>query len=139
MDRCEPPASPRDRPGEKEAQTVSALLVPPSRVCSARNRGVVALRTITPETYRAFLASPEGAALGAGFLQCPSWADVKEGWRSRLLGWGPDPEAGALTGVALVLLPGFIRGALAFKPVVKRIRAWRPEALPNRSSGAGFG
>ncbi|MFI9170841.1 lipid II:glycine glycyltransferase FemX [Streptomyces lincolnensis] len=82
---------------------MSALLVPPSRVCPAPNRDV-ALRPITAETYRAFLASPEGAALGAGFLQCPSWADVKEGWRSHLLGWGPDPEAGALTGVALVLL-----------------------------------
>ncbi|MFI7408471.1 lipid II:glycine glycyltransferase FemX [Streptomyces sp. NPDC049627] len=82
---------------------MSALLVPPSRVCHAGNRGF-ALRTITAETYRAFLASPDGAALGAGFLQCPSWADVKEGWRARLLGWGPDPQAGALTGVALVLL-----------------------------------
>ncbi|AZQ36210.1 peptidoglycan bridge formation glycyltransferase FemA/FemB family protein [Streptomyces cyaneochromogenes] len=82
---------------------MSALLVPPSRVCQARGRGF-ALRPITAQAYRAFLASPDGAALGAGFLQCPSWADVKEGWRSQLLGWGPDPEAGALTGVALVLL-----------------------------------
>jgi lipid II:glycine glycyltransferase (peptidoglycan interpeptide bridge formation enzyme) len=82
---------------------VSALLVPSSRVPQARKRGV-ALRTITAETYRAFLASPEGAALGAGFLQLPSWADVKEGWRAQLLGWGRDPEAGELTGVALVLL-----------------------------------
>ncbi len=82
---------------------MSALLVPPSRVCQAQNRGF-ALRPVTAETYRAFLASPDGAALGAGFLQCPSWAGVKEGWRAQLLGWGPDPEAGALTGVALVLL-----------------------------------
>jgi lipid II:glycine glycyltransferase (peptidoglycan interpeptide bridge formation enzyme) len=97
---------------------VSALLVPPSRVCQARNRGVV-LRTITAETYRAFLATPDGAALGAGFLQCPSWADVKEGWRAQLLGWGPDPGAGALTGVALVLLRQF--------PGTRKYFAYLPE------------
>ncbi|MCF1593342.1 lipid II:glycine glycyltransferase FemX [Streptomyces muensis] len=97
---------------------MSALLVPPSRVCQARNRGF-ALRPVTAETYRAFLASPEGAALGAGFLQCPSWADVKEGWRAQLLGWGPDPEAGALTGVALVLLRQF--------PGTRKYFAYLPE------------
>ncbi|MFI9150275.1 lipid II:glycine glycyltransferase FemX [Streptomyces sp. NPDC053367] len=77
---------------------MSALLVPPAR------NGSVTLGAVTPEVYRAFLASPAGTALGAGFLQCPSWADVKEGWRAQLLGWGPDPEAGELTGAALVLL-----------------------------------
>ncbi|GGQ77934.1 lipid II:glycine glycyltransferase FemX [Streptomyces pilosus] len=82
---------------------MSALLVPPGRVGRERGRGTT-LRTITARTYRAFLASPEGASLGAGFLQLPSWADVKEDWRAQLLGWGPDPEAGALEGVALVLL-----------------------------------
>ena len=97
---------------------MSALLVPPSRVCQPRNRGF-ALRTITAETYRAFLASPDGAALGAGFLQCPSWADVKEGWRSQLLGWGPDPEASRLTGVALVLLRQF--------PGTRKYFAYLPE------------
>ncbi|KUM80103.1 lipid II:glycine glycyltransferase FemX [Streptomyces curacoi] len=97
---------------------MSALLVPPGRVCQARNRDV-ALRTITAETYRAFLASPDGAALGAGFLQCPSWADVKEGWRAQLLGWGPDPEAGALTGVALVLMRQF--------PGTRKYFAYLPE------------
>lgn len=59
---------------------------------------------ITAAAYRRFLESGEGAALGAGFLQCPSWAQVKDGWRGRLVGWGPDPEAGRLSGVALVLL-----------------------------------
>lgn len=82
---------------------MSALLVPPGRGRRAERAGF-APRPITPETYRAFLATPRGAALGAGFLQLPSWAEVKEGWHARLLGWGPDPEAGALTGVALVLL-----------------------------------
>ncbi|UYQ66461.1 peptidoglycan bridge formation glycyltransferase FemA/FemB family protein [Streptomyces peucetius] len=59
---------------------------------------------ITAAAYRRFLESGDGAALGAGFLQCPSWAQVKDGWRGRLVGWGPDPEAGRLSGVALVLL-----------------------------------
>ncbi|WP_267245730.1 lipid II:glycine glycyltransferase FemX [Streptomyces sp. PR69] len=64
------------------------------------------LRPVTAGEYRAFLASRTGAALGASFLQCPSWADVKEGWRSQLFGWGPrtGPQAGRLTGAALVLL-----------------------------------
>lgn len=123
MVRCEHPLRPREKArekarGEGEAQTVSALLVPPSRVPQPRNPGV-ALRPITAETYRAFLASPDGAALGAGFLQCPSWADVKEGWRSQLLGWGPDPEAGELTGVALVLLRQF--------PGTRKYFAYLPE------------
>ncbi|MFC9030496.1 lipid II:glycine glycyltransferase FemX [Streptomyces arboris] len=92
---------------------MSALLVPssssPARPSRNGNRnrngeGNVVLRPITAQTYRAFPASPHGEALGAGFLQCPSWADVKEGWRAQLLGWGPDPEAGELTGVALALL-----------------------------------
>jgi len=97
---------------------VSALLVPPGRVPQAQNPGV-ALRTITAETYRTFLASPAGAALGAGFLQCPSWADVKEGWRAQLLGWGPDPAEGRLTGVALVLLRQF--------PGTRKYFAYLPE------------
>lgn len=99
---------------------MSALLVPSSSspVPRARNRAV-ALGTITPKTYRAFLASPEGRALGAGFLQCPSWAGVKEGWGSRLIGWGPDPEAGGLTGAALVLLRQF--------PGTRKYFAYLPE------------
>ncbi|MEH0554704.1 helix-turn-helix transcriptional regulator [Streptomyces sp. B21-101] len=86
---------------------MSALPVPPSHDCRARGQGPV-LRTISAETYHAFLAPPDGAAFGTafgtGFLQCPSWADAKEGWHAQLLGWGPDPEAGELTGVVLVLL-----------------------------------
>ncbi|MFF2860508.1 lipid II:glycine glycyltransferase FemX [Streptomyces rubiginosohelvolus] len=99
---------------------MSALLVPSpsSPVRRARNQGL-ALGTITPETYRAFLASPEGRALGPGFLQCPSWADVKEGWRAHLIGWGPDPQAGALRGAALVLLRQF--------PGTRKYFAYLPE------------
>ena len=135
MVRCEHPLRPREKArekavemarekarekarGEGEDRTVSALLVPPGRVPQPRNPGV-ALRTITAETYRAFLASPAGAALGPGFLQCPSWAEVKEGWRAQLLGWGPDPEAGQLTGVALVLLRQF--------PGTRKYFAYLPE------------
>jgi lipid II:glycine glycyltransferase (peptidoglycan interpeptide bridge formation enzyme) len=92
---------------------VSALLVPPARY------GSVALGPVTPEAYRAFLASPAGAALGAGFLQCPSWAEVKDGWRAQLLGWGPDPAAGELRGVALVLLRQF--------PGTRKYFAYLPE------------
>jgi lipid II:glycine glycyltransferase (peptidoglycan interpeptide bridge formation enzyme) len=77
---------------------VSALLV------TADRGQETPLAPITPAAYRQFLASGEGTALGAGFLQCPSWAQVKEGWRAELVGWGPDPAAGTLSGVALVLL-----------------------------------
>ncbi|MFE2059395.1 lipid II:glycine glycyltransferase FemX [Streptomyces sp. NPDC059446] len=77
---------------------MSALLV------TAGRGQEMSLGTVTPAVYRAFLASGEGAELRPGFLQCPSWAQVKEGWRAQLLGWGPDPESGRLTGAALVLL-----------------------------------
>ncbi|MEU1649620.1 lipid II:glycine glycyltransferase FemX [Streptomyces pristinaespiralis] len=78
---------------------MSALLVP------AAARGQESpLGPVDAATYRAFLASRTGSDLGAGFLQCPSWAQVKEGWQARLVGWGPDPAAGALSGAALVLL-----------------------------------
>ncbi|MFH9231620.1 lipid II:glycine glycyltransferase FemX [Streptomyces globisporus] len=99
---------------------MSALLVPSSSspVRRARNRGL-ALDTISPKTYRAFLTSPEGRALGPGFLQCPSWAAVKEGWHSRLIGWGPDPGVGELTGAALVLLRQF--------PGTRKYFAYLPE------------
>jgi lipid II:glycine glycyltransferase (peptidoglycan interpeptide bridge formation enzyme) len=84
---------------QREAHTVSALLVP------AAARGQESpLGSVDAATYRAFLASRTGSDLGAGFLQCPSWAQVKEGWQARLVGWGPDPASGALSGAALVLL-----------------------------------
>ncbi|MFJ8229664.1 lipid II:glycine glycyltransferase FemX [Streptomyces sp. NPDC094448] len=81
----------------------------------------IRLAPVDAVTYRAFLGSARGVALGAGFLQCPSWAEVKEGWQSLLLGWGPDPAAGpaGLTGVALVLLRQF--------PGTRRCFAYLPE------------
>ncbi|MEV7991886.1 peptidoglycan bridge formation glycyltransferase FemA/FemB family protein [Streptomyces sp. NPDC086077] len=97
---------------------MSALLVPPGRRDRERNPDL-ALGPVTAEAYRAFLASPAGAALGAGFLQCPSWAGVKDGWRAQLIGWGPDPDAGELTGVALVLLRQF--------PGTRKYFAYLPE------------
>ncbi|MGW7285583.1 lipid II:glycine glycyltransferase FemX [Streptomyces sp. NPDC054847] len=78
---------------------MSALLVP----AAARGQETP-LGSVDAATYRAFLASRTGSDLGAGFLQCPSWAQVKEGWQARLVGWGPDPSSGALSGAALVLL-----------------------------------
>lgn len=77
---------------------MSALLV------TAARGPETPLGLITADRYRSFLRSGAGSDLGAGFLQCPSWAQVKDGWRSQLVGWGPDPAAGRLTGVALVLL-----------------------------------
>ncbi|MFG2292453.1 lipid II:glycine glycyltransferase FemX [Streptomyces sp. NPDC048603] len=53
--------------------------------------------------YQAFLTGQRHA----GFLQYPSWAGVKDHWRSELLGWGP--PSGGTEGGGLVLyrqLPG---------------------------------
>ncbi|MGW7824102.1 lipid II:glycine glycyltransferase FemX [Streptomyces puniciscabiei] len=96
---------------------MSTLSVSSGRDRPGQNRAV-RLEPVSAEVYRAFLASPTGAALGASFLQCPSWATVKEGWRARLLGWGRRPEDGDLDGVALVLLRQFpgIRKCFAYLP-----------------------
>jgi putative peptidoglycan lipid II flippase len=73
----------------------------------------VVLGPVTPEVYRGFLASPAGRALGPGFLQCPSWADVKEGWRARLLGWGTTAGIAVQT---LALLPALRAAGFRWRP-----------------------
>ncbi|MCM2387811.1 lipid II:glycine glycyltransferase FemX [Streptomyces albipurpureus] len=97
---------------------MSALLVTTGRG-GQDHQQQVRLEPIGADAYRAFLASRTGAALGAGFLQCPSWAQVKDGWRPLLLGWGSAPAAGGLSGVALVLLRQF--------PGTRRYFAYLPE------------
>ncbi|WP_430542130.1 lipid II:glycine glycyltransferase FemX [Streptomyces roseofulvus] len=88
---------------------MSALLVTPApakrRPAAAPPAGPVRLGPVTPEVYRAFLASRATGPDGPSFLQLPAWAQVKDGWSHQLLGWGP--ESGELTGVALVLLRAF--------------------------------
>ncbi|GGX01636.1 lipid II:glycine glycyltransferase FemX [Streptomyces chryseus] len=99
---------------------MSALLV----TAATRSRETW-LGPVTAETYRAFLASRAAGPPGPSFLQCPSWAAVKEGWQSRLIGWGPAPEgsgppgAEGLTGAALVLLRQF--------PGTRKYFAYLPE------------
>ncbi|MFF7181316.1 peptidoglycan bridge formation glycyltransferase FemA/FemB family protein [Streptomyces sp. NPDC008121] len=86
---------------------MSALLV------TAAPHPTTRVQPLTAEEYRAFLTR---SGAGAGFLQLPSWAGVKDGWSHRLLGWGP--ENGHLTGVALVLLRTFpgTRKSFAYLP-----------------------
>lgn len=80
-----------------------------------RARGV---QVVTRERHAAYVRE-HGAGEGAGqvsFLQSPSWAEVKEGWKSESLGWVNGE--GRLVGTALVLyrqLPG-IRRCFAYIP-----------------------
>ncbi|MFG2866751.1 lipid II:glycine glycyltransferase FemX [Streptomyces sp. NPDC048338] len=75
------------------------------------------LRIVTPEAYRTFLTSRSTGADGPSFLQLPSWARVKDGWRHQLVGW--DGESGEPAGVALVLLRPF--------PGTRKFFAYLPE------------
>lgn len=95
---------------------MSALLT-----TAGSDRKDIRLEPVSAEAYRAFLASRTGSALNPGFLQCPSWAAVKDGWHAQLLGWGPEagPGAGELSGVALVLLRQF--------PGTRKYFAYLPE------------
>ncbi|MEU8518299.1 peptidoglycan bridge formation glycyltransferase FemA/FemB family protein [Streptomyces sp. NBC_01216] len=74
------------------------------------------LGPVTPDAYRSFLAARSTGADGPSFLQLPSWARVKEGWRHQLVGW--EGESGELAGVALVLLRPFpgTRKSFAYLP-----------------------
>ncbi|MEU6945436.1 peptidoglycan bridge formation glycyltransferase FemA/FemB family protein [Streptomyces sp. NPDC046316] len=87
---------------------MSALLV------TAAPQHATRVQPLTSEEYRAHLAR---TGAGAGFLQLPSWAGVKDGWSHQLLGWGP--EHGHFTGVALVLLRAF--------PGTRKYFAYLPE------------
>lgn len=89
---------------------MSALLVTAAPARTTR------LESVTPHAYRTFLATA-GAGLGPSFLQLPSWADVKDGWRPQFLGWGRGD--GTLGGVALVLLRPF--------PGTRKYFAYLPE------------
>ncbi|MEU6877210.1 peptidoglycan bridge formation glycyltransferase FemA/FemB family protein [Streptomyces sp. NPDC046712] len=89
---------------------MSALLV-----TAAPQHATTRLEPLTPEAYRAHLARSGTAR--PSFLQLPSWAEVKDGWRPQLLGWGTGD--GTLTGVALVLLRPF--------PGTRKYFAYLPE------------
>ena len=73
----------------------------------------LAVRPISSAEHLAFLA----ARPAASFLQCPSWAAVKQEWGSRSLGWYDD--SGELVGAGLVLLRQV--------PKVKKFLAYLPE------------
>jgi lipid II:glycine glycyltransferase (peptidoglycan interpeptide bridge formation enzyme) len=74
----------------------------------------LAVRPISSAEHLEFLAAQPSAS----FLQCPSWAAVKQEWGSRSLGWY-DEGGGALVGAGLVLLRQI--------PKVKRFLAYLPE------------
>ncbi len=73
----------------------------------------LAVRPISSAEHLAFLA----ARPSASFLQCPSWAAVKQEWGSRSLGWYDERDE--LVGVGLVLLRQV--------PKVKKFLAYLPE------------
>jgi lipid II:glycine glycyltransferase (peptidoglycan interpeptide bridge formation enzyme) len=74
---------------------------------------VLAVRQISSAEHLGFLQ----ARPAASFLQCPSWAAVKQEWGAQNLGWYDD--GGTLVGVGLVLLRQV--------PKVKRFLAYLPE------------
>jgi lipid II:glycine glycyltransferase (peptidoglycan interpeptide bridge formation enzyme) len=74
---------------------------------------VLAVRQISSAEHLRFLQ----ARPAASFLQCPSWAAVKQEWGAQRLGWYDDE--GTLVGVGLVLLRQV--------PKVKRFLAYLPE------------
>ena len=59
---------------------------------------MLAVRQISSAEHLGFLQ----ARPAASFLQCPSWAAVKQEWGAQNLGWYDD--GGTLVGVGLVLL-----------------------------------
>jgi len=76
----------------------------------------VTVREISRDEHLAFLTARSTEA-SVSFLQCPSWADVKQEWGAQSLGWYDDE--GTLVGAGLVLLRQV--------PKVKRFLAYLPE------------
>jgi lipid II:glycine glycyltransferase (peptidoglycan interpeptide bridge formation enzyme) len=74
---------------------------------------VLAVRQISSAEHLGFVQERPAAS----FLQCPSWAAVKQEWGAQSLGWYDD--AGTLVGAGLVLLRQV--------PKVKRFLAYLPE------------
>ncbi|MFI9585325.1 lipid II:glycine glycyltransferase FemX [Streptomyces sp. NPDC052236] len=71
------------------------------------------VRTLAADQYQWFLAArPE-----ASFLQYPSWAEVKDQWRSERIGW--QLNSGELAGAALILYRQF--------PGTRKYFAYLPE------------
>ncbi|MER7763745.1 peptidoglycan bridge formation glycyltransferase FemA/FemB family protein [Streptomyces sp. NPDC097619] len=87
-----------------------ALLVTGAPV--GRDQGLE-VRSLSLAEYRWFLAGHRRAS----FLQYPSWAEVKDGWRSELVGW--QTPSGELAGGALVLYRQF--------PGTRKYFAYLPE------------
>ena len=83
---------------------------------AARSAGHYTVRGITPEQHLAFVTA-RATATSVSFLQCPSWAAVKQEWRSASLGW--HDASGELVGAGLVLLRQV--------PKVSRFLAYLPE------------
>ncbi|MFG2720920.1 lipid II:glycine glycyltransferase FemX [Streptomyces sp. NPDC048416] len=86
---------------------MSALLVTGDR---DQDAGV---RTLDAAEYRSFLAGRSDVS----FLQCPSWADVKDQWVTERVGWSLDN--GELTGAAQILYRQF--------PGTRKYFAYLPE------------
>ncbi|MGG8408600.1 peptidoglycan bridge formation glycyltransferase FemA/FemB family protein, partial [Streptomyces sp. 12297] len=87
-----------------------ALLVTSTR---PSREGELKVRSLTLPEYRAFLAEHRQAS----FLQYPSWAEVKDQWRSERVGW--HLPTGETAGAALVLYRQF--------PGTRKYFAYLPE------------
>ncbi|MFJ7159015.1 lipid II:glycine glycyltransferase FemX [Streptomyces sp. NPDC101118] len=78
-----------------------------------QQNGELRIRTLTADEYQWFLATRRDAS----FLQYPSWADVKDQWRSEKVGW--HLPSGEIVGAALVLYRQF--------PGTRKYFAYLPE------------
>ena len=99
--------------------------------------GSLTVRTISADAHARWLRSRPSVS----FLQLPSWADVKVGWRAESIGWF---DGDRIVGVALILhrpVPKVKRRSLAYIPEGPVVD-WRSERwsiddwLPRYSSTA---